>query len=114
MMVALNLRSREHLATNIIVAHSVLKRMKGLLGRDVLLPGDGMWLKPCNWVHTFGMRFPIDIVYLNQESAVVAVQENIPPNRFTAPVFKAKSAVELPVGTIASTMTTIGDIIVFS
>jgi uncharacterized membrane protein (UPF0127 family) len=113
-MKACNQRNRAYLATNVSIADTVTKRMKGLLGRDIFLPGDGMWLKPCNWIHTFGMRFPVDVIYLDRESVVVAVQENIPPNRFALPVFKAKSTIELPIGTVSSSKTRVGDIIVFS
>ncbi|NIR15126.1 DUF192 domain-containing protein [Candidatus Bathyarchaeota archaeon] len=113
-MRAQNLRSLKFLGTNVSVADTVPKRIKGLLGRDILQQGEGLWIKPCNWIHTCGMRFPIDIVYVNHDNTVVAIKENIPPNSFTFWVPKAKSVVELPAGTISLSSTEIGDTISFT
>ncbi len=55
------------LATRLEAAHTGAKRRKGLLGRDGLAAGDGLWIAPCESVHTFFMRFPIDLVYLDRE-----------------------------------------------
>ncbi len=108
-MKAFNLRSNRHLALNVEVADSPLKRMKGLLGRDSLRPGEALLLRPCNWIHTVGMRFPIDIVFLSKDNTILKAEENVPPNRFSAFVFRAVSAVELPAGTVSATDSRAGD-----
>ena len=61
--------------------------------------GAGLWLQPCNAVHTFGMRFPIDIVYVGTDGTVLAVRELVGPWRLTAPVRGARAVLEVPAGT---------------
>ena len=58
------------LATRLEAAHTGEKRRKGLLGRDGLEAGEGLWIAPCESVHTFFMRFPIDLVYLDREKKI--------------------------------------------
>ena len=65
------------LATRLEVADSGPKRNKGLLGRDGLAPGEGLWIVPCESVHTFFMRFPIDLVYLDRKNTVKKVRSAV-------------------------------------
>ena len=74
--------------------------MKGLLGRSSLPPGEGLLLKPAGSVHTFFMRFPIDVVFLDRELHVVAVAPELRAWR-TAGRRGAKAALELPAGEAA-------------
>ncbi len=113
-MKAFNSRSRQYIATEVNTADTALKRMKGLLGRESLPLGEALFLKPCNWIHTIGMKFPIDIVFLGKDSTVVGAEESIPPNRFSSFVLRARSALELPAGTIAASETRLGDVIELS
>jgi len=108
---AYNRRSGKYLASEVVAATTVFKRMKGLLGRDSLSAGEALWIKPCKSVHTIGMRFPIDLVFLDRDFKVVGLKENIPPNRFSSFVFRASGVLELPVGTIAWSETESGDAI---
>jgi uncharacterized protein len=80
-----------------VVAHSVLRRMKGLLGRRELPAGEGIHLRPASSVHMFFMRFPIDVVFLDRDLRVVDVRENLRPWRVAARR-GAKSALELAAG----------------
>jgi uncharacterized protein len=80
-----------------VVAHSVLRRMKGLLGRRDLPAGEGIHLRPASSVHMFFMRFPIDVVFLDRDLRVVDVRENLRPWRVAARR-GAKSALELAAG----------------
>ena len=66
------------------VADSVLTRMRGLLGRRGLEPGEGLLLRPANSVHTAFMRFPIDVVFLDRELNVLDVREAVRPWRMAA------------------------------
>jgi uncharacterized membrane protein (UPF0127 family) len=95
------------------VAGSGLKRNKGLLGRERLSLGGGLWILPCQAVHTFGMRFPIDLVYLDRKKRVRKVTGEVPPGRLSACLF-AHSVLELPPGTIHATQTQLGDTLEFS
>ena len=85
------------LATALEVAASGEKRRKGLLGRAGLAPGEGLWILPCESVHTFFMRFPMDAVFLDKELRVRRVVEGVKPFRF-AWSRGARSVVELPAG----------------
>ncbi len=79
-----------NVSRNIEVAHNVQlagdsrKRSKGLLGRDGLAPGEGLWIVPCEAVHTFWMRFPIDLIYLNRQHHVVKTRSNVRAWRISA------------------------------
>jgi uncharacterized protein len=101
------------LATCLEVADSGPKRNKGLLGRDGLAPGEGLWIVPCESVHTFFMRFPIDLVYLDRKNRIKKVRDSVGPWRLSA-CLSAHSVIELPAGTIRNTQTQPGDMLEFS
>jgi uncharacterized protein len=82
------------------IADRPWSRMRGLLGRDGLDEGEGLLIKPCGSVHTFFMRFPIDVVFLDRELSVVAVRPAVPPWR-TAGARGAKVVLELAAGEAA-------------
>lgn len=84
-------------------------RLVGLLGRTALADGAGLWLQPCNSVHMWFMRFPIDVVFASAEGRVVAIVPTLRPWSMTRPYFGATAALELPAGVIARTGTTLGD-----
>ena len=109
MLRARNLTRDAVLAERVETAGSSDTRTRGLLGRDGLAPGEGLWLVPCEWVHMFGMRFAIDIVVLNKDDVVVGVQENLRPNRVGRLFWGAHSTLELPVGAVRATGTAKGD-----
>jgi len=83
--------------------------MKGLLGRKEILEGEALWIKPCMSIHTFLMRFPIDVVFLNKKNHVIAVNKTLQPNHITGFHLMAASVLELPAGTIEATSTVVGD-----
>ena len=101
------------LATCMEVADSAAKRNKGLLGREGLAPGGGLWICPCEAVHTFGMRFPIDLVYLDRKNHIRKLVSEVLPWRLSGCLW-AHSVLELPAGTICETRTRMGDTLVFS
>jgi uncharacterized membrane protein (UPF0127 family) len=90
------------------VASTSAKRRKGLLSHEALLPGQGLWIVPCEAIHTFGMKFPIDIVYLDRKRRVRKTRVNMVPGRISMCLL-AHSVLELPAGTIARTNTQTGD-----
>ncbi|MGO8718599.1 MAG: DUF192 domain-containing protein [Acidobacteriaceae bacterium] len=105
---ALNMTRGTVLAARLENAHTAAARNKGLLGRDSLPPGDGLWIAPCESVHTFFMRFPIDLIYLDRKLRVKKVRHSVPPWRVSA-CLTAHSVLELPAGTAAATRTQRGD-----
>jgi uncharacterized protein len=101
------------LATRLEVAASGSKRAKGLLGREGLGSGEGLWIVPCESVHTFFMRFAIDLVYLDRKNKVKKVRSSIGPWRISA-CLSAHSVLELPAGTVHKTVTEAGDALEFT
>jgi uncharacterized membrane protein (UPF0127 family) len=108
-----NLTRQTILANCLEVADSGPKRNKGLLGRKGLSPGEGMWILPCESVHTFGMQFPIDLVYLDRKHQIRKVRSNVRPWRISA-CLSAHSVIELPSGTVHATESKPGDTLEFS
>lgn len=103
-----NLTRGTVLATELEVAGSGGTRRKGLLGRDGLAPGEGLWIVPCESVHTFFMRFPIDLVYLDRKHRVRKVRHAVGAWRLSA-CLTAHSILELPAGTVLASKTERGD-----
>jgi uncharacterized membrane protein (UPF0127 family) len=101
------------LATGLEVADSGAKRNKGLLGRTGLDAGGGLWIVPCESVHTFFMQFPLDLVYLDRKNLVRKTRENVPAWRLSV-CLSAHSILELPAGTIRATQTQRGDTVEFT
>jgi uncharacterized membrane protein (UPF0127 family) len=79
------------------VADTVLTRMRGLLGRPPLRPGEGLMLRPASAIHTWFMRFPIDVLFLNRDLVVTAVAEDVAPWRMRARR-RSRSVLELASG----------------
>jgi uncharacterized membrane protein (UPF0127 family) len=109
----LNLTRRTVLADCVEVAGHGAARRKGLLGRDGLSAGEGLWIVPCESVHTIGMRFPIDLVYLDRNKKVKKIRSGVAPWRLSA-CLSAHSVIELASGTIQTTQTRAGDKLEFS
>ena len=90
------------------MADSSAKRRTGLLKHERLNPGEGLWIVPCESVHTFFMKFPIDLVYLDKKHRVRKVRHAVPAWRLSA-CLSAHSILELPAGTAEKTGTQVGD-----
>jgi uncharacterized membrane protein (UPF0127 family) len=108
---ALNRTRQTDIATRLALADTHWTRFRGLLG---LAPGDfgtgdGLWIVPCHGVHTLGMAFPIDVVYLDRWLKVVHVQSELRPWRLGPIRTEATSVLELPGRTAAETGTVAGD-----
>ncbi len=89
------------------VADTLWTRTRGLLGRAALGPDEGMLLRRTGSVHTLFMRFPIDVVFLDRELAVLSVRRNVRPWRFVGQR-GAKSTLELPAGAAEPAGITVG------
>lgn len=95
-------KRRDVLASKLETADTLAARTKGLLGRKELPTGEGLWIKRCNSIHTFFMRFAIDAVFVDRDLKVVAVHRDLKPWRVTWPHLRATSVFELPSGTLSS------------
>ena len=101
-------RTGQVLVEHLELAVDSATRRKGLLGRDGLAPGAGLVIAPSNAVHTFFMRFPIDIVFVTRAGHVVKVRSSVGPRRM-AGVFRGFAVVEMAAGTAARVGMTAGD-----
>jgi uncharacterized membrane protein (UPF0127 family) len=102
-------RTRQQiLADRADIADTSEKRRRGLLKHSSLEPGEGLWIVPCEGVHTFGMNFPIDVLFLNKKREVVKVRPNMVRSRIALSL-AAHSVLELPAGTVEATGTRRGD-----
>ena len=90
------------------VANTSATRRTGLLKHQNLNPGEGLWIVPCESVHTFFMKFAIDLVYLDRRRKVRKVRHAVPPWRLSA-CLSAHSVLELPPGTAKGSGTVAGD-----
>jgi uncharacterized membrane protein (UPF0127 family) len=108
---AFNRTRQIFLASVLAVADTHWTRLRGLLGLDTgeFGKGRGLWIVPCRGVHTLGMRFPIDVVYLDRQMKVIHVQSELQPWRVAPVRGQAASVLELPCRTAVETGTAVGD-----
>jgi uncharacterized membrane protein (UPF0127 family) len=91
------------------VANTLVSRMKGLIGKEKIESGYGLWIKKCNSIHTFLMSFPIDVIFVDKNLKVKKCIEQIEPNKIVWPIFGASSVIELKSGFLSEHKTQIGD-----
>ena len=103
-----NVSKNTVLADRADIADTSRKRNTGLLKHERLEPGEGLWITPCEAVHTIGMKFSIDVLFLDKKRRVVKIRPAMPRWRM-AGSFKAHSVLEVPSGTAAATQTVAGD-----
>ncbi|MGO9085418.1 MAG: DUF192 domain-containing protein [Candidatus Sulfotelmatobacter sp.] len=108
---AFNRTRQTHLATSLAVADTHWTRLRGLLGLSAndFSNGCGLWITPCRGVHTLGMGFPIDVVYLDRTQTVVHIERNLRPWRLAPVTLEAASVLELPCRSIVESETAVGD-----
>lgn len=108
---AYNRTRQAYLATDLEVADTHWSRLRGLMGTDAanFPAGKGLWIVPCRGVHTLGMRFAIDVVYLNGDRVIVHIEENLRPWRMAAVRLNASTVLELPSSMVRQTGTSVGD-----
>ena len=103
-------RNRESfLGLRVASPDTLMMRLRGLLGRIRLTPEDGIWLNPSSGIHTIGMLFAIDLIYLDAARRVIHLVEHLGPGRISPIRLKCASILELPSRTIYSSNTQIGD-----
>lgn len=108
-MPVINLTKKTWLATKVRKADNFITRLVGLLKRSHLGPEEALWLMPSKGIHTIGMKFPIDVVFLTKKNQVVGLISGLAPYRISAIHLGGYSVLELPNGTIRKSRTELGD-----
>ncbi len=112
-MIILNSSKDTTIATDAKTADTFITRMVGLLKHEKLDRGEGLLITHCNSLHMFFMKFAIDVIFIDKSNQVVGVVENIKPSRLSKVYWKAASAIEVPIGVIGDSKTSVGDTIHF-
>jgi len=112
-MIARNLDTGNVVASAVAVADTRATRAVGLLNRSTFEPGEGLWIVPSRGVHTWWMRFPIDIVALDERGVVIDHVSNLRPWRIRLPRRGTAGVLELPVGSLNRSGTSLGHRITF-
>ena len=102
-------RTNAPLASKATMAVTTLSRAKGLLGRDGLPEGEALVFPGCHSIHTIGMRFPIDAIFVDRLRRVVALRPWLGPGRLVFPVWSAWGVVEMAPGTLERVPLQLGD-----
>lgn len=97
------------IAGRVLWAGTSEERRRGLLGRTRLGPDEGIYLVPCEWVHTFGMKYAIDIAFVAPDGVVLSVQHSLRPWRLSKLIWRAEGVLELAGGRLRETGTCQGD-----
>lgn len=98
----------------LIQAHGWFSRLKGLLGTRTLHDNRGIWLKPCNSIHTMGMCYSIDVLFLDEKNSILKIAEQVRPFRFRLGSRHTKSVLELAAGSVEKMGLNTGDTLHFS
>jgi uncharacterized membrane protein (UPF0127 family) len=103
-----NTRSKHALATTVELARTSETRRRGLLGRDSLAPSTALVIAPCSAIHTFFMRFAIDVVFIDRQGRVLKIVRRLRPWRVAASL-RAYATIEMAAGSAALDGLSIGD-----
>src|ERR1700676_4031645 len=96
------------LGDRVSIADTSATRRTGLLKHTGLEPGEGLWIAPTEAVHTFGMKFSIDVLFLDKKRKVLKIRHEMPRSRMSL-CLPAHSVLELPSGTAVAMKTAVGD-----
>lgn len=113
-MKMMNAQTGQVIAESVELAHSFKKRLTGRMFTKTFPKGHAIHLQPCRQIHTFFMRYTIDVLYLDAEYVVVAIMEDLPAWKFGDLIEDADSVVELPSQTVQELNIKIGQTIVFN
>jgi uncharacterized membrane protein (UPF0127 family) len=108
---AINISKGVVVAGRVEWAGTSAARRRGLLGREQIECDEGAYIVPTQWIHMFGMQFPIDVAFLDCRGRVLHMCHALEPNRLSPIVWRAEGALELSAGTLLETSTEVGDII---
>ena len=103
-----NFTNGKVLVNHLSEAKSFWRRFRGLMFTNTFPKGNGLHIEPCRQIHTFFMKYPIDVLYLNREGQIVGIDIDLQTWKFGKKYSEAVSVIELPTGTIRETETEIG------
>lgn len=109
----MNTTRRRQLGDRVILANWFWPRLRGLIGRPRIQPGEGLLIVPCRGVHMYLMSYPIDVALVDKQGVVVALYRELAPGSRTRWHAGARQALEVPAGTLAETRTALGDRVVW-
>jgi len=104
-----NASRQAFISLGVTVADSPLSRLRGLLGKMTLRSDEGLWIVPSRGIHTIGLMFPIDVIYLDSDLKVLYVVENLGPLRISPLRLRCASVLELPARSVFASGTQVGD-----
>jgi uncharacterized membrane protein (UPF0127 family) len=102
-------RDQQLVCEVLTVADTFFSRLKGLLGKKGLSPGEGLLIRPARDIHTIGMKFSIDLIVLDDDLRILEFRENMSPWRFYFGNGEAKQVLELPAGQVKGLGLSVGD-----
>ena len=97
-------------ADELIVAESFYDRFKGFMFAKSVRKGEGMLFRGCNWIHSFFMKFPIDVLYLDRNNKIIDITQGLDPWSLCMPRFKASQVIELWPGSVEENNITRGGV----
>jgi len=104
-----NKTTESFLGLSVGCAETPLARLKGLLGKFRLRSDEGLWVVPSRGIHTIGLLFPIDVIYMDAQYRVIDLIEHVGPFRIPRVRWKSWSVLQLPPHTIYASHTKPGD-----
>jgi uncharacterized protein len=105
----INKRTKDVVAENVRLADTFWLRLRGLLGRPEIQPGEGLCLIPCKQVHMYGMKYPLSIWFLDKDGRVCQVLDNLKPGQSSPYIKQARTVLEFPAGWAEKMDIEIGD-----
>ncbi len=100
---AINTTTGQLIAEKVLIAQDFKSRSVGLLNRTSLGESEGLLIKPCNAIHTFFMKFPIDVIFLDKKGRVVGIRESLAPGRLASSILRGFMVLELKSGKLMKT-----------
>ena len=102
----------EVVVDQLMPAYSFGKRLKGLMFKRGLQPGVGVHIKPCQSIHTFFMKFPIDVIYIDKNMTIVGLEHSLPPGKLGGRFKNAHSVIEVTAGHISGRSILVGQVLI--
>ncbi|RTE11207.1 DUF192 domain-containing protein [Paenibacillus whitsoniae] len=101
------------LADQVQFADTFMSRFKGWMGKTEIFEGEALVIEPCNSIHTFFMKLPIDVIFLNKKNEIVFYQEGMRPYKISSIISDAQKVIELRIGKIHESKLRYKDSIIF-
>lgn len=108
-----NISKQTIVVENLRIANTFFTRFIGLMGKSYFEKGDGLWIKPCNSVHMFFMKFPLDVIFLDRDNKIIHMEEELQPWKISKLVYGGKSVLEIPSKTIKLSQCELNDRLLF-